>query len=114
MHLKKRREQRRIQLHVPEEKTLCHSPVLLFRTLIALVGSSAKGPEHPEPFDERSARMKSTWRASSDLTAGRPRDFFSELKCVKISFNDASAEVWANLEMDSVTAEREDTWERVS
>ena len=96
------------------KNTLCHSPVLLIRKLIALVGSSAKGPGHPEPFDERSARIKSTWRASFGLTAGRPSDFFSVLKCVKNPFNDASAEIWENLEMDSVTTEREDTWERVA
>ena len=47
----------------------CVTPVLLFRKLIALVGSNAKGHGHPEPFDERFARMKSTWRPSFDLTA---------------------------------------------
>ena len=53
-----------------KEYTLFNSPALLVRKLLPLNGSSAEGPEHPEPFDERSARMSSSAEAP-----GHPEPF---------------------------------------
>ena len=58
--------------------------------------------------------MKCDWEASFELTAGRPSDFFSVLKCVKIPNQRRISWGLGNLEMDSVKTELEDTWERVS
>ena len=58
----------------------------------ARMSSSAEAPGHPEPFDERSARMKCDWEASFELTAVPAANFFSAPKCRKSPINDAPAE----------------------
>ena len=104
---------RRNKPDVLEEYTLFNSLALLVRKLLPLNGSSAEGPEHPEPldersarmsssaeapghpepFDERSARMKCDWRASFELTARPAANFFSAPKCLKIPIPEGNARI---------------------